>query len=542
MRFHLPSRRMFLAGAGGATLAIPFLPSLLPAGARRGAEAAAAKVPTRFVAIKAYNGAPVLDFYPRIAPAGYQTRPVDGTVMLSQALPVPTGRHSNGSEYFGHAAPLSDFASVGLGNVLGTSFDALRDYVTLFRGLDFMPNLNHNHGGFLGNLGMRTFGVGGALPGAQINVTIDQVMARSTAVYPGVPVGPRILHLGSRVDTCSYEPVDPTDVLRTGESAVQQAKAFVNPRTAFDAVFGTGTKPTDEPGLSASLVDRVLDDYRRARNGPLLSAADRQTLDRHLTYLTELEARLEGGGLLCDPSAPPDPLDTGGEFDVSVDQIGTLFEQLVDVLALAFACDATRIATLDVQKMVIADGSDVFGMGDSQNPGPAGRNNWHLQAHAWDANAIRWIGLGQRWIAQQVVLRLLERLHDLTETDGESMLHHSLVLWGNELSFNHLNYSMPTALFGRGGGRIRSGRYVDYVDWDRPIRFSQHDGQVVEGVQYNRLLVTLLQAMGLSRTEYELTPGSGFGESRPVDKGEGFALDYDASNVGEPLPDMLVPG
>ena len=59
---------------------------------------------------------------------------------------------------------------------------------------------------------------------------------------------------------------------------------------------------------------------------------------------------------------------------------------------------------------------------------------------------------------------------------------------------------------------------------------------VIEGVQYNRLMVTAMQAMGLEPSEYEREAGRGFGETRPVDKGDGFALDYDDSNVGQPLP------
>lgn len=135
--------------------------------------------------------------------------------------------------------------------------------------------------------------------------------------------------------------------------------------------------------------------------------------------------------------------------------------------------------------------------------------------------------------------RLLDRLSEREEADGTSVLSHSLVLWGNELSFNHLNYAMPTALFGSAGGRVRTGRYVDYIDHDQRIRFRQHDGSVVEGVQYNRLLVSVLQAMGLEPADYEIERGRGFGEARPVEKGGGFATDYDDTNVGQPLPDLM---
>ncbi len=131
-------------------------------------------------------------------------------------------------------------------------------------------------------------------------------------------------------------------------------------------------------------------------------------------------------------------------------------------------------------------------------------------------------------------------MQETTERDGESLLHHSMVMWSNELSFNHLNYSVPTVMWGSAGGQLRTGRYVDYIDHDRPTRFRQHDGSVVEGVQFNRLLVSIMQAMGLSPSDYEREPGRGFGEYRTVGKGDGFALDYDESTVGRPLPDLLV--
>ncbi|MGE0789785.1 MAG: DUF1552 domain-containing protein [Sandaracinaceae bacterium] len=540
MRLSSCGRRLFLTGAGGAVLALPWLPSLLPRALWAKAEAQAGSIPKRFLAIKTYNGTPVLDFYPRVAPSGYSTRPEDGTVVPNQALPEATGQHQSGSSYYGHAMALSEFASSGISNVFGTSFNAYAQYMNLYRGLDFMPGLNHNYGGYLGNLGLNTNGTGGPVAGAQINPTIDHVMAASSAVYPTTPSGPRILHVGSRTNTSSYAPSDPSDVLAVGAGSVQQAQAFTNPRAAFDSAFrGVVTMPGGgEPPLSARLMSGVMEDYRRARSRPHLSAADRATLDRHLTHLTELEARVnQMPTMSCDPVMPGD-VDTGGEFSADPGQVQALFDAFVDLIALAFTCDVTRIATLDVTKMVVDDGGDVFGMGDSENANSAGRDNWHFQAHQWDANAIRWLGQGAHWVAERVVLRLLQRLTEATESDSMPLLHHSLILWGNELSFNHLNYSVPTATFGRAGGYLKTGRYLDYVDHDRPIRFRQNDGSVVEGVQYNRMLVTVMQAMGLSPSDYERVPGRGFGETQPVDKGSGFALDYDDGNVGEVLPDL----
>lgn len=298
MRFDKTSRRLFLTGLGGATLAIPLLPSLLPKALRPMAKAQEEDPPRRFVAIKTYNGARVLDWYP-MAKVGYETRSVDGTLVADQRLSTATGNHSDGGAYYGHYAPLTDLVDGGISNIFGPAMMPFIDQMNLFRGLDFMPGLNHNYGGYLGNFGLNTNGTGGPVAGAQINATIDHVMAQSGSLYPMAPSGPRVLHVGSRANTSSYAP-------------------------------------------------------------------------------------------------------------------------------------------------------------------------------------------------------------------------------------------------GSAGGQLRTGRYVDYTDWDRPIRFRQHDGSVIEGVQFNRLLVTIMQAMGLSPDEYEREPGRGFGEYRPVGKGDGFARDYDETNVGEPLPDLFV--
>ena len=71
------------------------------------------------------------------------------------------------------------------------------------------------------------------------------------------------------------------------------------------------------------------------------------------------------------------------------------------------------------------------------------------------------------------------------------------------------------------------------------MKFSQHDGMVIEGVPYNRLLVTLLQAFGLSPSDYETEAGQGYGETRTLGKSaDAFAVDYDFDRIGDVLPDI----
>ncbi len=545
MLFVPTSRRMFLRTACGGIVAAPFLPSLLPRSLRSAADAQTKAdrhtVPRRFVAIKTYSGMPVLDWLPRNAPQQYRRHSEDGTVALKRPLPSPTGRHKNGQPYSGHDAPLSDFRTFGVSRILSKKLNPHLDTMLLFRGLDFMPGLNHNHGGYLGNLGINTDATGGPFPGAQINTTIDYVIAASRAVYPEPPIGPRVLHLGGRRNTASYAPRGP--LLATGLDAVEQAQAYTDPQSAFNAALGTVMPmlTRGRPEVGGSLLNGAIEDYRRVRANPQLGRDDRRLLERHLNFLSELEHRIaRAAHRTCGNQSAPKSVDAGEEFNVDVDQITALFEGFVDVILMAFQCDVTRVVTLDVSKMVVRDRHAAFGMGDSEAADSAGRDNWHFQAHEWDDNAKRWLALGAQWIAEQVVLRLLNGLSEVNEADGNTMLHHSLVVWGNEVSFNHLNYSVPTATWGRAGGVLNTGRYIDYVDHDQPVRFRQHDGSVIEGVQYNRFLVTLMQAMGLTEKEYERNPGRGFGETRPLEKGPGFATDYDHTNVGQTLPSLLL--
>jgi hypothetical protein len=112
-----------------------------------------------------------------------------------------------------------------------------------------------------------------------------------------------------------------------------------------------------------------------------------------------------------------------------------------------------------------------------------------------------------------------------------------VVFWGNELGMNHLNWSVPSLLVGSAGGALNTGRYIDYIDWDQPVKFHQEKGPVIEGVPYNRLLVSLLQAFGLSPEDYERNGQPGYGSTSTNGRDpSAWPTDYDLSNIGQVLP------
>jgi hypothetical protein len=214
---------------------------------------------------------------------------------------------------------------------------------------------------------------------------------------------------------------------------------------------------------------------------------------------------------------------------------------MIALAVAAIKCDLTRIVTLDVYKAIgkVAGTDQGFEHSCASCQGNPNPTDWHRAAHDWDQMDQREKVITiNEWIAREIVLPVIEKL-DVTEADGATYLDNSLVFWGNELGMNHLNYSVPTLLAGSLGGHFETGRYIDYIDWNRSVKFSQHNGMVIEGVPYNRLLVSILQGFGLVPADYERSAGQGYGETRTLGKpSDAFAVDYDASQLGNPLPSL----
>lgn len=533
MKVSLLKRRMFLRGAGGTLLAVPFLPSLLPRPLRAQVSAA----PLRFVAIKSYSTQMLPHWYPTFSGGAYSVRPydlgdgkADGTTELNEALSESSGRHSNGNEYFAKTAPLQDLAAGGsLSTILGPSFNPFLSKALLLRGLDFMPDTNHNEGGMLGNYKAAD----NPLDDVEEWITIDQLLAYSSKFYPTLPSGTRALHLSpGRSNTFSF-----TDGGSGGD--ISQVQAHLDPLTAFNEAFAGFSSPgetaTEDP--NRRLVDRVIEDYQRLSAGPRLSAQDRDTLEQHVSFLSELEARLGAANTAqCEAPTAPDSVEAD---NVDTGTLSAAFNGMVDVLIAALRCDVTRIGTLNVWKGI---GRGVGSNGSDQGYVHSGLKDpadWHERAHEWGTpeSDAQIVAINQ-WISNEIFVRLLTGL-DVEEAEGRTFLDNSVVFWGNELGMNHLNWSVPSLLVGSAGGALNTGRYIDYIDWDQSVKFHQEKGPVIEGVPYNRLLVSLLQAFGLSPEDYERDGQPGYGSYSTTGKSTDLhAIDYDASQYGNPLPGL----
>jgi hypothetical protein len=206
-----------------------------------------------------------------------------------------------------------------------------------------------------------------------------------------------------------------------------------------------------------------------------VSASDNVTLDRHLEKIRGVERRMslfgESTGSCTVPVAPP-VLSVDDEMNMP------LVAQLqIDLLALAMACDFTRVASLQFSNAINAIR---FPWLDSLGSG-------HTLSHAGPSDSSARTQLTERstWYADQVAY-LLAALSRIQEGEGTA-LDNSVVLWGNEISVGntHSLTNIPFVLAGGGGGMLRTGRYVTF-----------------DGVPHNNLLITLLNIFGIEQTTF----------------------------------------
>jgi hypothetical protein len=127
-------------------------------------------------------------------------------------------------------------------------------------------------------------------------------------------------------------------------------KAELNPRVIFDRLFGTATA---DPNASAEQLAKegkartsVLDLVRKdaARLKQRVGTVDRARLDQHLEGIRSIERQLE--------AIPPPPrrscVTPGAPATFSTGQIRARNKVMSELLAMAFACDLTRVATLQL--------------------------------------------------------------------------------------------------------------------------------------------------------------------------------------------------
>jgi hypothetical protein len=471
------TRRQMLIGLGGTALALPVLPSLLSRA--YAADPIFTRKPRLFWLTTDHGGAFESSMFPA---ASLLTNKVDlfaDHAIASGALKATV----NGDE---------NVVSPVLRAKASSLSDALVAKMNVLYGLDVPFYIAHNTGLHLGNYA-RNDGNGGDGMAVQSDPrpTIDQIMAWSPSFYSDLgSTRERAMIMSSREVSWNYS--DPTKQ----SGSIDNVRGYDSSLQLFNKIFVP--EDTGQP-KRPPIVDRVLESYKRLRNGNRrISAADKQRLDDHIARIAELQRKL---GATASCAGVPTPSEDANRHQANTALDATRYGQLFnDVVAAAFMCGTSRIG-------VLAYGStDRF---------VAYGGDWHQEvAHQWqspDKQAL--IVDSYQKIFEGVFLDMATKL-DVEEAPGMTYLDNSLLVWSQECCMStHDSVTIPVVTFGSAAGFFKTGVFADYRRLGNPD--STFDpgagGKLTLGLLYNQFLATVLQSMGVPPTEFERWGHKGYG-------------------------------
>ncbi|MGZ3452450.1 MAG: DUF1552 domain-containing protein [Polyangiales bacterium] len=225
-----------------------------------------------------------------------------------------------------------------------------------------------------------------------------------------------------------------------------------------------------------SVLDAVQKQFTRIRGK--LSPEDRDKLDAHADAVRGIEMRLDlpggiTGGACLKPERPNvDP----NKLEI----FPTIGKLQMDLMVLAFACDVTRVATIMWAHAVGSPASPWLGISEGH----------HTLSHTSvsDTESQNKLTAVTAWHSQQLAY-LIQAMKNVPEGDG-TMLDNTVILWGSEVSVgnSHSHRDMPFVIAGGCGGAIKTGQVLTFKT-----------DAAGKGPSHNDMLLALAHAMG--RTE-----------------------------------------
>jgi hypothetical protein len=417
------SRRTMLRGVG-ATIALPFLDSMIPArSVLAQTPAARAASRARLVCIEQVHGAAGCSEYG-----------------LAQNLwnPAATGRRFDISN--GNLSPLEPF----------------RDHLTIVSNTDARmaeaqspPEVGGDH--FRSSAVMYTQAHPKLTEGSDVKVGIsmDQLYAQKFGQDTPIPSMQLTIEPVDQSGGCAYGYACVYTDTISWAAEDQPLPMVRDPRMVFEQLFGSGGTPEQRAQRRAtdrSILDMLTNQMADLRRS--LGAADRQRLDQYSSNIREIEqriARIEARNTSGEArELPGAPAGVPDAFDEHV-------KLMFDLQVLAFSSDTTRIFSFKMGR----DGSGrVY-------PGSGVDRGFHDASHHGTAEErIRQFGEINKYHVS-LLPYFLDRLHNTMDGDA-SLLDKTLVLYGSPMAVGntHNHRNCPLILLGKGAGVVEPGVHV----------------------------------------------------------------------------------
>jgi Protein of unknown function (DUF1552) len=284
--------------------------------------------------------------------------------------------------------------------------------------------------------------------GSRIRVgkSIDQVVADTYGMETRLPSIELGTEEGKSAGSCDsgYACVYSNSI--SWRSASQPMSKEINPRSAFERLFGSSKGDDSDTQKRLAMRASILDSIDQSRKSLMkkVSEDDRHKLDEYFTSIREVEIRLERASQPIQFDNPK----LIEEFENPKDSTERI-RLMYDLMVLAFRTDTTRIATF----MVANEGSN------RSFPAIEVKEGHHqLSHHQNKRDSIEKIAKIDRYYCE-LFANFVKQLKETRDREG-SLLDNCLVVYGGAISDGnkHDHHDLPVLMAGRGGG-VQSGRF-----------------------------------------------------------------------------------
>jgi hypothetical protein len=410
-------RRTFLRGLG-ATVALPFLDSMVPAFSS--VTKAAGNTPVRLGYMYTPNGiVGACDKSPR--PFMWTPKTVGSNFEFSPTMKALEPFREQVNVFSG----LAQVTGRALGDGPGDHARATATFLT----------------------GVHPFKTGGA--NFKLGISADQIAAKELGKYTqlsSLELGLEPQPLAGNCDsgyTCAY-------MSMSWRSASSPLPAEINPRAVFERLFGDGESTDPKVRMARltgdkSVLDYVTDTLSRLQGR--LGSTDKRKLEEYLESVRDIERRIQLAEeqnattqlpLMERPSSIPDDYDQYAKL-------------MMDLMVVSWQTDMTRVASF----MLGRDGSNraypEIGISDGHHS---------ISHHQGDAEKLeKLIKIDELHVS--MLAYLLNKLKTTQDGDG-SLLDHSLLAFGSSISESniHTHDDLPIILAGSANGQIKGNRHI----------------------------------------------------------------------------------
>ena len=279
----------------------------------------------------------------------------------------------------------------------------------------------------------------------------------------------------------SAEPVDVRSTTLNSLAYDEKGRAkFVerNAQFAFDRLFrGLG-----DSGVRTEM-GSVLDAVREPTNllKKRASNIDQKVIANYLDSVRDVELAIQRQE---ENERPRPNMDKVGDDVVKLDDFPSKMKTMVDLVALAFWTDATRVASCIMALESSRRIHDFIGL----------KADFHWSSHfERNETLTKEFNTANTWYVAQFG-KAIEKMKSLKEYDGSSVFDNSVLMFGSGLSHGnkHTGTNLPLVLAGGANSRLNTGKLLNYP----------------KQPPHSNCLLTLIQHFGIEREKYSNSTGT----------------------------------